>query len=163
MSQRNEHIEPIAIDRLGILLHDAARLLRRRFEQNASHYGLSSAQWRLLVRVYKEEGVSQARLAEVMEIEPISVSRLIDRMEEAGWIERRADAGDRRVRTIYLSTKSRGVMGDMRAVAEAVFSDAMSGLDPATRQVVLAGLVQICSNLSDVDQKAAADNSDKAA
>lgn len=69
-------------DRLGFLLHDAARLMRRRFEARASGYGLSSAQWRLLVRVVKEAGVAQARLAELLEIEPISVSRLIDRMEE---------------------------------------------------------------------------------
>ena len=73
---------PDETDRLGYLLHDASRLLRKRFEERAVGYGLSSAQWRLLARVFKEEGVTQARLAELLEIEPISVSRLIDRMEE---------------------------------------------------------------------------------
>ena len=71
-------------DRLGFLIHDAARLLRKRFEAKGSAYGLSAAQWRLLVRLVKEEGVAQARLAELLEIEPISVSRLLDRMEEGG-------------------------------------------------------------------------------
>ena len=78
------------IDRLGFLIHDSARLLRKRFEEKGRAYGLSAAQWRLLVRLVKEEGVAQARLAELLEIEPISVSRLLDRMEEGGWIERRA-------------------------------------------------------------------------
>ena len=64
------------IDRLGFLIHDSARLLRKRFETKGSAYGLSAAQWRLLVRLVKEEGVAQARLAELLEIEPISVSRL---------------------------------------------------------------------------------------
>lgn len=151
-------LETPGTDRLGFLLHDAARLLRRRFEGNAAHYGLSSAQWRLLVRVFKEEGVAQARLAELLEVEPISVSRLVDRMEEAGWIERRADDNDRRVRNIFLTDKSQAIFGEMRAVANGVFEDALSGLDAQTRQTVLSGLQTICSNLSDVDPKAAADH-----
>ena len=60
-----------------------------------------------MVRLVKEEGVAQARLAELLEIEPISVSRLLDRMEEGGWIERRQDASDRRVRMIFPTDKSR--------------------------------------------------------
>ena len=72
-------------DRLGFLIHDAQRLLRKRFEMRGAEYGLSAAQWRLLVRVDNDEGVPQARLAEILEIEPISVSRLLDRMEAGGW------------------------------------------------------------------------------
>ncbi|MIL08975.1 MarR family transcriptional regulator, partial [Salmonella enterica subsp. enterica] len=122
---------PIATDRIGFLLHDASRLLRKRFERNASHFGLSTAQWRLLVRVFKEEGVAQARLAEVLEIEPISVSRLLDRMEQGGFIERRADANDRRVKGIYLTERSREIFGAMRSVANDVFARALAGLDDA--------------------------------
>ena len=61
------------IERLGFLIHDVQRLMRKRFEARASGLGLSAAQWRLLVHVSKEEGVTQARLAELLEIEPISV------------------------------------------------------------------------------------------
>ena len=86
------------IEKLGLLIHDSARLMRRRFDARASAHGLSSAQWRLLVRVAKEPGIAQARIAELLEIEPISVSRLVDRMEDSGWIERRPDPADRRVR-----------------------------------------------------------------
>lgn len=139
------------IDRLGHLLHDAARLMRKRFEQRASRYGLSSAQWRLLVRVFKEEGIAQARLAELLEVEPISVSRLIDRMEEAGLIERRADATDRRVKTIYLTDKTRPIFSQMRSTAAEVFEQALVGLSAEQRRATLHGLKTIVSNLADGD------------
>jgi DNA-binding MarR family transcriptional regulator len=143
-------------DRIGFLLHDASRLLRKRFETHASCYGLSSAQWRLLVRVFKEEGVAQARLAELLEIEPISVSRLIDRMEEGGWIERHNDAADRRIRTIYLTEKSREIFGSMRGMATQVFDYALSGLSPEERRTTIYGLKTIIENLSDDHRMAAA-------
>lgn len=139
-------------DRLGFLLHDASRLLRKRFEARAVGYGLSSAQWRLLVRVFKEEGVAQARLAELLEIEPISVSRLIDRMEEAGWIERRFDPADRRVRTIFLTERSRPIFGEMRALAAEVYAEALEGLSEEQRRATLLGLKTICCNLAAGDQ-----------
>jgi DNA-binding MarR family transcriptional regulator len=139
------------VDRLGFLLHDASRLMRKRFEQTASRYGLSSAQWRLLVRVFKEEGVAQARLAELLEIEPISVSRLIDRMAEGGWIERRNDANDRRVRQIFLTERSRKIFGEMRGIAAQVFEHALTGLSVEERKATLHGLSTICSNLSESD------------
>lgn len=150
-------------DRLGFLLHDASRLMRKRFETRASGYGLSSAQWRLLVRVFKEEGIAQARLAELLEIEPISVSRLIDRMADAGWIERRNDETDRRVRMIFLTERSRAIFGDMRGVANEVFDQALTGLSAEQRLATLHGLKTIIANLTDVDLPAAASTSNKAA
>ena len=137
------------MDRLGFLLHDAARLMRRRFEARASGFGLSAAQWRLLVRVAKEEGVAQARLAELLEIEPISVSRLIDRMQEGGWIERRADATDRRVRTIYPTAKSRAAYAKVKSLAGEVYEEALAGLSPEARRALVDGLARVIDNLSD--------------
>jgi len=151
-----ERLNSDLTERLGFLLHDAGRLMRKRFEHHSSRYGLSSAQWRLLVRVFKEEGVAQARLAELLEIEPISVSRLIDRMADAGWIERRNDATDRRVRSIYLTERSRKVFDEMRGVADEVFEQAQTGLTPEQRAATIHGLKTIIANLTDADQKAAA-------
>ncbi|MBX3579570.1 MAG: MarR family transcriptional regulator [Rhizobiaceae bacterium] len=133
---------------LGFLLHDATRLLRRRFEQRAGIHGLSAAQWRLLVAVVKDEGVAQARLAEVLEVEPISVSRLVDRMEAAGWIERRSDSTDRRVRTIHPTDKCRALFQTIRAYAAEVYDEAFRGMAGPERQAVMAGLAAIISNLS---------------
>lgn len=140
-------------DSLGLLIHDAARLMRRRFEERAVTYGLSSAQFRLLVRLVKDEGAPQARLAEFLEIEPISVSRLLDRMEEGGWIERRPDASDRRVRMVFPTAKSRETYGAIKSMAGEVYDEALAGLSAETREIVMAGLRTIRSNLAAADEK----------
>jgi MarR family transcriptional regulator, transcriptional regulator for hemolysin len=135
-------------ERLGFLIHDAARLMRKRFETLGAAHGLSAAQWRLMVRLVKEEGQTQARLAELLEIEPISVSRLLDRMEESGWVERRQDAGDRRVRMIFPTEKSRKTFQAVKGVAGEVFEQAMAGLSPEERLITIHGLATIVENLS---------------
>lgn len=135
--------------RIGFLLHDAARLLRRRFEARGSAYGLSAAQWRMLVTLVKAEGVAQARLAEVLEIEPISVSRLLDRMEEGGWVERRQAAHDRRVRMVFPTEQARDAFGKVKSMAGEVFSEALEGLSNDERATLVRGLETMCENLSD--------------
>lgn len=137
------------IDRLGFLIHDGARLIRRRFEARAAGYGLSAAQWRALFRLMKEEGLAQARLAELLEIEPISVSRLLDRMEEGGWIERRADASDRRVRSVHPTDRARAVYGEVKAIALEVYGEALAGVDEQTRRGLIAGLEAVAANLAE--------------
>ena len=143
-----------SIDRLGLLIHDAARLMRKRFEARASGHGLSSAQWRLLVRAAKEPGVAQARLAELLEIEPISVSRLVDRMEEAGWIERRPDPTDRRVRQIFPTERSLAAFGAIKGVAGEVYEQALAGLPREARRSLIEGLTALVDNLSEGEQQA---------
>jgi len=143
------------IDRLGFLIHDVARALRKRFEERAGAVGVSAAHWRLLVRVVKEEGTTQARLAELLEIEPISVSRLLDRMEESGWIERRQDASDRRVRTIYPTAKALEAYGTVKSVAGEVYEEALKGVSGEDRATLIRALDAITINLSDSDPVAA--------
>jgi MarR family transcriptional regulator for hemolysin len=143
------------IDRLGFLIHDSARLLRKRFETKGSAHGLSAAQWRLLVRLVKEEGVAQARLAELLEIEPISVSRLLDRMEEGGWIERRQGANDRRVRMIFPTDKSREAFAAIKGVAGEVYDKALHGLTAEEKRILVKCLNVIITNLSDGETPAA--------
>jgi DNA-binding MarR family transcriptional regulator len=137
------------IDRLGFLIHDAQRLLRKRFEARGAEYGLSAAQWRLLVRLVKEEGAPQARLAEFLEIEPISVSRLLDRMEAGGWITRRQDVNDRRIRMIFPTDKSRKAFAAVKSIAGEVYEEALTGLSGEERRAVIRGLARIVENLSD--------------
>lgn len=143
------------IDRLGFLVHDSARLLRKRFEVKGAAYGLSAAQWRLLVRLVKEEGVAQARLAELLEIEPISVSRLLDRMEEGGWVERRPDSRDRRVRMIFPTDKSREAFAAIKGVAGEVYDVALAGLSEDEKHTLVKALNAMITNLSDGDIPAA--------
>jgi len=134
---------------LGFLIHDVQRLMRKRFEARASGLGLSSAQWRLLARVAKEEGVSQARLAELLEIEPISVSRLVDRMEEGGWIERRSDASDRRVRMIFPTPKASETYAKIKSLAGEVYEESLVGVLPEARRVLIKALEAMVENLGD--------------
>ncbi len=143
MLMKNEGIE-----NFGLLVHDSARLLRARFESHARELGLSSAQWRLIVRLKREGRATQARLAELMEIEPISVSRLVTRMEQSGWVERQPDPQDRRIRLIVPTEKTQAVLADIRSVASAVYDEALAGLSQAERGALIASLTVVLNNLS---------------
>lgn len=133
---------------LGFLLHDAARAIRRRFEVRATELGLSSAQWRLLVYLMREGPSAQARLAELMEIEPISVSRLVDRMQDAGWVTREPDASDRRVKLVATTDKTCTAFAEAKQIADQIYDDALANLPPGTRETLMATLRQIIANLS---------------
>ena len=132
----------------GFLLHDIARLMRKKFDQRARSLGLSRAQWQLLVHLSRHEGINQSGLAEILEIENITLGRLVDRMEEAGWVERRADPRDRRARLLYTSEKVAPVMERMRELAEATRNEALAGLSPAQRDALTDTLIQVRGNLS---------------
>ncbi len=136
------------IERFGLLIPDSARLLRLRFEVHGRTLGLSSAQWRLLVRLLREGKATQARLAELMEIEPISVSRLVTRMEQAGWVERQPDANDRRIRLVVPTAKTLEAFADIKQVAVGVYDEAMAGLGEDQRQQLIASLTVVLNNLS---------------
>lgn len=143
MLMKNEGIE-----KFGLLIHDTARLLRARFESHGRELGLSSAQWRLLVRLLREGRATQARLAELMEIEPISVSRLVTRMEQAGWVERQSDSRDRRIKQVVPTERTLRAFADIRSVAASVYDEAMAGLSDPERGALIAGLTVVLNNLS---------------
>ena len=142
---------------LGFLLHDAARLLRRRFEARGQRHGLSSAQWRLLVHLAREGSASQARIAELLEIEPISVSRLVDRMEQAGWVERGSDPNDRRVRLLQPSQKAIDAFEEVRLIAGEIYDRALEGLDAGERALLTRGLETVVANLGRMELDDAAE------
>src|SRR3982074_2360874 len=88
---------------LGFLLHDVARLLRRRFEQNARGPGLTRSQWQVLAYLALNEGINQSGLADLLEIEPITLGRIVDKLETLGLIERHPDPSDRRGGVFFLT------------------------------------------------------------
>lgn len=136
------------MNNLGLLLHDAARLLRKRFEARSKDLGLPSAQWRLLIRLVREGKAPQVRLAELLEIEPISVSRLVDRMVEGGWVRREKDPLDRRVNLVVPTRKATQAFEELRGMTESVFEEALAGISPQDRRVLITALSAIVSNLS---------------
>ncbi len=132
---------------LLFLLHDLARHLRLEGDRRAACHGLTRAQWVILFRVDRQPGLSQKELAEVLEVEPITVARLIDRLEERGMVERRADPGDRRVWRLHLLPPARPALEVLHAERAAILARATLGLDPETIAVVAAALARMKNNV----------------
>lgn len=132
---------------IGFLLSDTARLLRRRFDERARTIGVTRAQWRTLTVLSRNEGANQGALAELLEVEPITLCRMIDRLAEAGHVERRRDPADRRAWNIYLTDRSRPLLDQLRALGEQVVEDALAGLTPAGREALTRSLDRIRDNL----------------
>jgi MarR family transcriptional regulator, transcriptional regulator for hemolysin len=133
----------------GFLLHDIARLMRKRFDQRARNLNLTRAQWQVLAHLARHEGINQAGLAEILEIEPITLGRLIDRMAESGWVERRPHPSDRRARQLYLTAQAEPVFARMRSLADETREEALAGLLQDDRERLTATLIEIRNNLSD--------------
>jgi len=113
--------------KLGFLIGDVTRLYRREFDRRVAHLGLTRVQWRALRRIERVEGMTQIKLAEDLELAPIAVGRVIDRLEKAGFIERRPDPADRRCWRLHLAPGSAMVMAGVDRIAtdlrEEVFAD----------------------------------------
>lgn len=140
-------------DNIGLLVSDVSRLMRRRFDQSASSIGVTRAQWRTLTAVSRQEGINQGRLADLLEVEPITLCRMIDRLEEAGHVERQRDPADRRAWRIVLTERSRPLLDQLRLIADRVIGDALDGMDDAERNALVASLDRIRGNLGEVDMK----------
>jgi len=138
---------------LGVLISDVARLLRRNFDRRLQSLGLTQAQWRAVVHVSRTEGMSQVALAESLEIQPITVARLIDRMEAAGWIQRRNDPLDRRAVQLYLTPKSQPILEEIHARASEVMDDGVAGISSSTQKQLFDNLQRMKQNLVAVEPK----------
>lgn len=133
---------------VSFLIGDTARLLRRRFEQKAKGHSLSRAQWQVLASVQRYPGIQQNALADFMEMKPITLVRLIDKLEEAGLIERRVDKSDRRARRLYLTEESAPTMIELHRLADEMRADAFAGLSEADQAQLAELLLKIRNNLS---------------
>ena len=118
---------------IGYVLSDVARLIRTVFDRRVRDIGLTRAQWLVLTRLYRRPGASQTELADMLEIDRASAGRMIDRMQKNGWVERRADDGDRRINRLHLTADARRAHTDMWAIAEATVDDALAPLSAAER------------------------------
>lgn len=132
---------------LGFLLHDISRLMRRRFDARARAVGLTRAQWSVLIHLHRNEGMTQSALAEVLEVEKITLCRLLDRLEQAGWLERRAHPTDRRAKSLYLTDKAFPVIDEMRAISQAIREEAYAGMSAQEQEVLIDTLLRIKANL----------------
>jgi DNA-binding MarR family transcriptional regulator len=133
----------------GFLINDVARLFGRRFSHNGRRLGLTREQCRTLGYLARNEGINQAGLADRLEIRPMTLVRQIDRMEEAGWIERQPDPADRRARLLYLTAKARPILGRIWDVANETRDEALTQLSPAETKQLIELLRRVHATLSD--------------
>jgi len=133
---------------LGFLLGDVSRLVRQRFDARARELGLTRAQWRVLAQLRRREGITQTALADILEIEPITLVRHIDRLEAKGLIERRPDPTDRRARNLYLVDAARPLMDEMRVFSETTRREALQGISAANSEKLIDLLLQIKENMN---------------
>lgn len=136
------------MDNFGFLMAETSRLLRREFDRRATALGVTRAQWRVLVRLRHQDGVRQVNLADALDVEPITLCRMIDRLSEAGLVERRRDEADRRAWRVFLTPKASPLMEKLHVLGEAFLADALEGVSEEEQQRVLDTLAVVRANLS---------------
>lgn len=137
----------VALRNFGFLLKDVSRLSSLNFERHAVELNMTLAQCKVLVYLERNEGITQVRLANLSDTDPMTVVRALDRMESEGLVERRLDPNDRRVRHLFLKPKAMPVLARIWDVADQARSEALSGLSAADRQQLMKLLGRIQSNL----------------
>jgi MarR family transcriptional regulator for hemolysin len=134
---------------LGFLLHEVARLLRKRFEQNAKDSGLTRSQWQVLAYLSQNEGINQTGLAELLDIEPITVGRIADRLQSMGLIERRPDPTDRRVWLLHSTPAARPKLAQVRELGDHTRGEALKGVLEEDRERLVRILQTLKINLTE--------------
>jgi DNA-binding MarR family transcriptional regulator len=134
----------------GYLIHTVGRLWGKRFDQRARAYGLTRAQCKALAHLARNEGINQIGLAELLEVEPMTLVRLLDRMEENGWIERRPDPGDRRARRLFLGEKAKPVLDTTMQLADETRAEALAGFSQRDQDLLIDMLRRVHGNLANV-------------
>ncbi len=128
-------------------LGEVQRLMRAYADKGAARYGITRAQWAVLAKVERTEGMKQTELAEQLEMQPITLTRLIDKLCDNGWIERRGDDNDRRVNRLYLKKAARPLLGKLAGLKAEITAAALDGLSPADAERLVAQLETIKENV----------------
>ena len=136
---------------VGFLLADTARILRRIIDKRARTIGMSRAQWAVLSRISRNEGLRQVDLAAEMEMEPISVARIIDKLQAAGLVERRPDPSDRRAYRLHLLPAAAPVLEQVRAIGNGVLQPALAHLESHEIEALIATLGDLRANLLTIE------------
>jgi MarR family transcriptional regulator, transcriptional regulator for hemolysin len=133
---------------LGFILKDISRLWVRVFEQRADQLGITLTQARVLVFLSRNEGTTQVRLAELCDTDPMTLVRVLDRMERDDWLERRPDPNDRRVYRLFLKPAADPVLAEVMRIGDKARSEALSGLSTDERNLLVSLLERIHTNLA---------------
>jgi MarR family transcriptional regulator, transcriptional regulator for hemolysin len=128
-------------------INDVARLLKTYADQRARDFGMTRAQWAVLARVERSEGLKQCELADTLDLQPITLTRLIDRLCDSGLIERRSDPDDRRAKRLYLTPAARPVLDRLTRLGQDIMATVLTGIEPAAVEQLLAHLLTLKTNL----------------
>jgi DNA-binding MarR family transcriptional regulator len=162
METKKQANTPIELNRsLGFLVHDVARLMRRAFDRRVKHLGLTRSQWFVVAHLYRTDGQTQRHLADELDMRRAPLSKLLDRLEAGGWVERRADPDDRRANRVFITKKIDSLMTQGISVGQKLTDDIFSGIDEMTREKFLTILAQAKSNLIAIEQEDARRNDPK--
>jgi DNA-binding MarR family transcriptional regulator len=135
-------------ENIGTLLAQVSRLLRRTFDERAREIGVTRPQWQVLTLLKAHAGSNQGTLAEMLEVEPITLGRMIDRLQEADLAERRADPADRRAWRIFLTGKGEALLDHLRPFGRETLTQALGGVSEEDRKQLIATLTRVRANLS---------------
>src|SRR6202008_3100757 len=136
-------------------LGELFRLIRIYADKEAARFGITRAQWAVLAKIERNEGIKQTELAEQMEMQPITLTRLIDKLCNNGWIERRGDENDRRVNRLYLRKAARPLLGKLAGLRSELTATALEGINPADAHRLLDQLEAIKENVRNAIQNPA--------
>ncbi len=143
-------------DSIGTILADVSRLMRRSFDEKARGIGVTRSQWQVLSVLRRHEGSNQGSLAERLDVEPITLCRMVDRLQEAGLVERRRDPADRRAWQLYLTDKAREMQAELLPLGDEVMDVALEGVSERQRKSLRSTLERIRQNLARYPGDAAA-------
>jgi MarR family transcriptional regulator for hemolysin len=138
---------------LAFAINDVARLLRTFADHEAAKFGMTRAKWAVLARLDRFEGLKQSELAEMLDLQPISLTRLLDGLAENGLIERRADPTDRRAKRLFLTPAARPLLERLTDLGEDLMATALAGLERSEIDALLARLSAVKENLRQAVQK----------
>ena len=129
------------------------RLLRKHFDRRAERFGLTRAQWRAMKRLHVTEGLTQSELSELLELEPIAVGRVIDRLQQSEFVERRSDPRDRRCWRLFLTSRAHAVMDDMDVISRGLRDEACAGVSAKDYATLIEVLATMKDNLHLLDNE----------
>jgi DNA-binding MarR family transcriptional regulator len=141
-------ISTLVMDPLPFLIADAARQFRAAFDRDVRALGITGQQWRVLAMIARNPGIQQAAAAEQMEVEPITLSRMVDRLEQSGLAERRPVAGDRRARALHLTPAATPLVEQLRERATMLADSALACFDAAERDQLICFMERFRANLT---------------
>ncbi|MEZ5504382.1 MAG: MarR family transcriptional regulator [Halioglobus sp.] len=145
------------LDTFGFLIHDVARLLRKNFNRRVQSLGLTQEQCRVILHLSRHEGMRQVDLAELLEIKPITLARLLDKLQESGLVERRANPEDRRAFQLYLTRQAHRVLEKILAVGADTRADANRDVSLADLDRLYSVLSRLKTNLIEAEEHQSAD------